>query len=94
MQYKDELCSLYNHGRGSFFYCEWNVYPSGLGISIIGHGTVYIPVEDFLKLDKYVALQEYYLEVDSQEVRLSKIAIPNDLVFSSLEKIYKKNNSV
>lgn len=91
-QEKPLLIQKYSWGQIKWFHASppffnWYVYPSGLGISIIGCGKFFILTEDIVSIEKYF-LQGYKLIHNSPEVR-NPIIFPGKRIFEALQDAAK-----
>jgi|GEM_PF-5260667 len=83
---RQDRCGLSEQVRGISLYCIWRLYRSGLSISSFPYGEIFIPFQDItqLKTPKESFSSSYTLYLHNRELRLFKIALPNEDIFRKL----------
>lgn len=84
----------YSWGQIGWFHASipffsWYVFPSGLGISIVGSGKTFIQIDNIVAVRKYF-LQGYKLTHNSPELR-NPVILPTKRVFEALQDVAQRH---
>jgi hypothetical protein len=96
LKYHQNICRISRAGKGASLSCNWKLYPSGLSISLLIDGKIFIPFQDMIDVKKSLENfnSDYYiLNFNNPEFRSHSIILPNAEIARVLKnKIRVQNN--